>query len=94
MKPIGPHPIGQFETWVPAEHFSKAYEWFVQKRSSLTILIHPLTEHEVADHTQRVVFMGKAYDLDISKMRKVIPNFKSQYEYLQMGHANRDNHRK
>lgn len=91
MKPVGPHPIGSFETWVPVEYFAKAYEWFVQKRSPLTIFVHPLTEHEVTDHTARVVFMGKSYTLDTSVLREKIPNFKSQYEYLGLGLANPDN---
>lgn len=94
MRPIGPHPIGQFETWVPVESFSKMYEWFVQKRSPLTIFIHPLTKHEIIDHTERVVFMGKPYTLNTSMMLEEIPNFKSQYEHLKLGHANPKNYQK
>lgn len=85
--PVGPHPIGSFETWVAVEHFSKLYEWFLQKRSPLSIFIHPLTKNEFVDHTDRVVFMGKSYDLNTDILRKVIPDFKSQYEYLKLGYA-------
>ncbi|XP_055308559.1 uncharacterized protein LOC129572591 isoform X2 [Sitodiplosis mosellana] len=88
MQPVGPHPIGSFETWVPVEYFAKLYEWFVQKRSPLTIFVHPLTKHELTDHTARVVFMGKSYTLNTDTLREIIPNFKSQYEYLGLGYAN------
>lgn len=47
MGKVGPHPTGSFETWVPAEYFTKMYEWFLQKRLPLTIFIHPLTAHEM-----------------------------------------------
>lgn len=91
MQPIGPHPIGSFETWVPVEYFDKLYEWFLQKRSPLTIFIHPLTKHELVDHTDRVVFMGKSYILNTDTLRELIPDFKSQYEYLKLGYAKPQN---
>lgn len=87
MKPVGPHPIGSFETWVPVEYFAKLYEWFLQKRGPLTIFIHPLTKYELIDHTARIVFMGHTYTLNTSSLRDSIPNFKSQYEYLGLGYA-------
>lgn len=91
MQPVGPHPMGSFETWVPVEYFAKLYEWFVQKRGPLTIFVHPLTRHELVDHTDRVVFMGKSYTLNTDVLRKEIPNFGSQYEYLKLGYATPEN---
>lgn len=87
MMPIGPHPIGSFETWAPVEYFEKLFAWFVQKRSPLTIFIHPLTKHELIDHTDRVVFMGKSYVLNTGSMRPEIPNFHSQYPHVKLGYA-------
>lgn len=91
MKPIGPHPIGSFETWVPVEYFAKLYEWFVRNRSGLTIFIHPLTKHEVVDHTDRAVFMGKSYSLNIDSLSEEIPHFQSQYIHLGLGYAAKNN---
>lgn len=87
MQPTGPHPVGQFETWVPVEYFAKLYGWFLLKRNRLSIFIHPLTKQELIDHTDRKVFMGNAYTLNTNKLRELIPNFKSQYEYLKLGYA-------
>lgn len=90
----GPHPMGSYEIWTPVEYFAKLYEWFIQKRTPLTVFIHPVTQHELTDHTARKVFMGKNYDLKTDTLREIIPNFKSQYEYLGLGYANPDNYPK
>lgn len=87
MGPIGPHPIGSFETWVPIEYFGQMYAWFIQNRGPLDIFIHPLTRHELLDHTKRAVFIGNSYKLNTDVLREEIPDFKSQYEYLQLGYA-------
>lgn len=94
MRPVGPHPIGSFETWVPVEYFAKLFEWFLQKRNQLTIFVHPLTKHELTDHTERTVFMGRSYTLDTSVLRELIPDFTSQYEYLKLGYAKPHNKEK
>ncbi len=91
MQPVGPHPVGSFETWVPVEYFAKLYEWFIQTRGPLTIFVHPLTRLELVDHTDRIVFMGKPYTLNTGSLRKEIHNFKSQNEYLKMGYAKPNN---
>lgn len=91
MQPIGPHPVGSFETWVPIEYFAKLYAWFLQKRSPLAIFVHPLTRHELTDHTERVVFMGKSYVLKTDTLRELIPDFGSQYEFVGLGYANTTN---
>ncbi|XP_037028346.1 DOPA 4,5-dioxygenase-like [Bradysia coprophila] len=94
MQPVGPHPMGSFETWVPVEYFAKLYEWFLQKRGRLTIFVHPLTRHELADHTERIVFMGKPFPLRTDVLREEIPNFESQYKYLNLGYAKPKNEEK
>lgn len=87
MRPVGPHPIGSFETWVPIEYFAEMYAWILQKRSPLTVFIHPLSKHGLADHTERIVFMGKTYTLKTDSMKEFDPDFKSQYEHVKLGYA-------
>uniref|UniRef100_A0A0W0FZS4 Dopa-dioxygenase n=1 Tax=Moniliophthora roreri TaxID=221103 RepID=A0A0W0FZS4_MONRR len=44
--PIGPHPVGSYEIWVPAETFSSVFSYLCMNRGNLSILVHPLTrEH-------------------------------------------------
>jgi len=87
MKPVGPHPVGSFETWVPVEYFPQAFEWFLSNRGALSILVHPLTRYEIKDHTDRVVWMGKSFEIDTSILRYEISNFGSQYPHVGLGYA-------
>jgi len=40
--------------------------WFMLNHGNLSILLHPLTRFEVLDHTERSMFLGPRYPLDIS----------------------------
>ncbi|OAX33081.1 hypothetical protein K503DRAFT_775987 [Rhizopogon vinicolor AM-OR11-026] len=44
--PIGPHPIGSYEIWVPASSFSSVFSYLCMNRGNLSILVHPLTREE------------------------------------------------
>ena len=56
--PIGPHPIGSFETWVPQEYLAQAMSFFMLRRNELSILVHPLTPNALEDHSGRAMFLG------------------------------------
>ncbi|EUC66038.1 dopa 4,5-dioxygenase [Rhizoctonia solani AG-3 Rhs1AP] len=45
--PIGPHPAGSYEIWVPRESFVSVYSYICQHRGDLSVLVHPLTREEV-----------------------------------------------
>lgn len=90
MGPAGPHPIPQFQTWVPIEHFAPLYEWFIQKHLPLNVLIHPLTIHPKLDHTVRAVFMGKAFELKVNGLHDW-PTLTSQYPHIKLGYAKSKN---
>ena len=62
--PVGPHPAGSFETWVPAEHLAAALSLFMLYREELSILIHPLTAHTIEDHTGRAMWLGSPWPID------------------------------
>ncbi|KAK4927593.1 hypothetical protein LTR28_005903, partial [Elasticomyces elasticus] len=53
-RPIGPHPIGMFEVniFTPAQ-FGAFVSWLVVNRGPLSALVHPNTDDEERDHTQR-----------------------------------------
>jgi DOPA 4,5-dioxygenase len=61
---VGPHPIPQFEV-----HFLEpAREDVIAiiEASGLRALVHPLTDDDVADHTNLGRWIGKPLDLDLS----------------------------
>ena len=63
-RPVGPHPIPQFEV-----HFlESAREQVVATidASGLRALVHPLTDDDLADHTRLAQWIGEPIELDES----------------------------
>ncbi|KAJ3158935.1 hypothetical protein HDU86_002104 [Geranomyces michiganensis] len=85
--PIGPHPIGSFETWVPKEYFHTVYQWFLLNRAGLSILVHPLTREEVRDHSERAVWMGMPLPLDLDKLNPLLDKVPKQYPEYKLGYS-------
>ncbi|KAK5012491.1 DOPA-like domain-containing protein [Cryomyces antarcticus] len=65
-QPIGPHPIGMFEVnlFTP-EQFGAFVPWLVINRGPLSALVHPNTDEEERDHTQRATWMGQPIPLNL-----------------------------
>lgn len=69
MAPIGPHPIGSFETCCNKTSLPSAVSWFMLNRNPAhSVLLHPLTRSEVVDHTTRAFWLGQKIPLDTSKL--------------------------
>mmetsp|Transcript_46305 Transcript_46305/g.93474 ORF Transcript_46305/g.93474 Transcript_46305/m.93474 type:complete len:219 (+) Transcript_46305:14-670(+) len=64
MAPMGPHPIGSFEVWVPAESLAAVMSHMMMHRGELSILFHPLSPHCVEDHTGRATWLGPSFNID------------------------------
>jgi DOPA 4,5-dioxygenase len=63
---VGPHPEPQFEV-----HFLKADLQRVLpilKASGLTVLVHPLTDDDLADHTTLAHWIGSPMSLDLTTL--------------------------
>ncbi|THD36980.1 MAG: aromatic ring-opening dioxygenase [Sphingomonas sp.] len=63
-RPVGPHPIPQFEIHFPASAggvVTRAIE-----QTGLRALIHPLTDDDVADHTSLGHWIGEPLALDLA----------------------------
>ncbi|CAK4073770.1 unnamed protein product [Aphanomyces euteiches] len=87
MKPIGPHPVGSFETWAPVESFAAVYDWFLNNRNGLDILVHPLTNEEVKDHSVNATWMGTPQPLKLSFLREWTPEPALQYPHFGLGYS-------
>ncbi|KAF2799914.1 hypothetical protein K505DRAFT_264892 [Melanomma pulvis-pyrius CBS 109.77] len=70
-KPIGPHITGMFEVnlFTPAQ-FGAFVPWLVINRGPLSALIHPNTDDEERDHTQRATWMGQPLPLNLKLFKK------------------------
>ena len=63
---VGPHPIPQFEI-----HFTKEILPIILpfiEASALTALVHPLTDSDLADHTNLAHWIGKPLELDLTTL--------------------------
>jgi aromatic ring-cleaving dioxygenase len=54
------------------EQFGAFIPWLVINRGPLSALIHPNTDDEVRDHTQRATWMGQPLPLNVRLLRKAV----------------------
>lgn len=64
-RPIGPHTMAMFEVnlFTPAQ-FGAFVGWLVINRGPLSALVHPNTDDELRDHTQRATWLGERVIVD------------------------------
>ena len=87
VNPIGPHIVGSYEVWVPTQHFSAVLSWMTLNRGPLSVLIHPLTRYEILDHTDRSMWMGTPYRLDLTRLTADLGEAPLQYPELHLGYS-------
>lgn len=61
---VGPHPLPQFEIHFLERSLGRILP--VLESSGLTVLVHPLTDDDLADHTTLARWIGAALPLDLS----------------------------
>ncbi|KAL0955747.1 hypothetical protein HGRIS_001962 [Hohenbuehelia grisea] len=85
--PIGPHPVGSYEIWVPSESFASVFSYLCMNRGDLSILVHPLTREERKDHEIRNAWIGPSYPLDLSSLPISSTEIPKQYISLKLGYS-------
>ena len=65
-KPVGPHPDWSCQLAFKPELFGQLVPWLALHRSGLVVFIHPLTDNELLDHTERAMWMGQVRPLALS----------------------------
>ena len=70
-EPIGPHPLPMFEVDVPAENIDEVKRWLELNRGSHSILIHPLTGDDLADHRDFPQWLGTPLPLRLDILRRL-----------------------
>ena len=58
---VGPHPVPQFQSVVP---------WLMLNREGVDILVHPLTDDMVDDHSVYAVWLGTPIKLKLDTMQR------------------------
>ena len=70
-EPVGPHPTPMYQVAFAPDQFPKIVPWLALNHAPLSILIHPETGDDVADHSDHALWMGRQYDLDIEFLRRL-----------------------
>jgi DOPA 4,5-dioxygenase len=66
---VGPHPSAMYQIAFAPEVFADLVPFLALNRHSLTILVHPETGHERADHRDHALWMGEVLPLNLSMLK-------------------------
>jgi aromatic ring-cleaving dioxygenase len=66
---VGPHPQSMYQIAFPAELLASFVPWLMLNRDDLTVLLHPETGNDYADHTDHAVWFGAILPLRLDVLR-------------------------
>ena len=69
-EPIGPHPVANVQVIFTPEQFQPVVEWLMLHRDGLDVLIHPLTDNSVDDHSSYAMWLGSPVPLKLDTLRR------------------------
>ncbi len=69
-KPVGPHPQWSYQVHFPVELFAKIVPLVALERDGLTVLVHPNTGDDLADHRDYALWMGAMPALNLTIFQK------------------------
>jgi aromatic ring-cleaving dioxygenase len=68
--PVGPHPIANLQIIFTTAEFHKIAPWLMLNRNGLDVLIHPLTDDSVDDHSRYALWLGTPVPLKLATLRR------------------------
>ncbi|KAF9075765.1 DOPA-like domain-containing protein [Rhodocollybia butyracea] len=89
-EPVGPHPIGSFEVWVPSETFASVFSYICMNRGNLSVLVHPLTREPRRDYESRCSWLGMPLPLDLTTLPIKVDELPLQYPSLRLGYSSQN----
>ena len=66
--PRGPHPCANVLVIFTPDQFAQVVPYLMVHRDGLDVLVHPLTEDAVADHTDFALWLGQPVALNIDTL--------------------------
>ncbi len=66
QRPVGPHPCWSCQLSFDSEQFETVIGWLEQHRDGLTVLVHPRTGDDLADHSTHAAWLGRPVALKLS----------------------------
>lgn len=68
--PVGPHPIANLQIIFTAPEFQNVVPWLMLNREGLDVLIHPLSDDSVDDHSRYALWLGTTVPLKLDTLRR------------------------
>ena len=69
-EPVGPHPVANAQLIFKPDQFQPVVEWLMLHRDGLDVLIHPLTDDSVDDHSIYALWLGSPVPLKLHVLRR------------------------
>lgn len=68
-KPVGPHSRPMYQLAFEADQLPQLLPWLLGCRGELSILLHPVTDDEYAEHAYHAAWLGNALPLRLEYLR-------------------------
>jgi aromatic ring-cleaving dioxygenase len=66
--PVGPHPQAMYQVVFTPHQLASILPWLLLNRRGLTILVHPETGNDLADHAHHALWLGAVLPLRLEKL--------------------------
>ena len=67
---VGPHPQSMYQVAFPSEMLKEFVPWLMLNRDGLTVLLHPETGDDYADHSAHAAWFGTVLPLRLEVFKK------------------------
>lgn len=68
-QPIGPHTKPMFSASLISDMmFGPMINWLMFNRQGLSVLVHPISDDDLTDHTEHALWLGQPVALDLNKL--------------------------
>ena len=68
-KPVGPHPHWSCQLAFDSAQFDRLIPWLEEHRGGLNVLVHPVTDNHLKDHTTHAAWLGEPAKLNLAIFR-------------------------
>ena len=69
-EPVGPHPVSMYQLAFPTGEFPRLVPWLMLNHSGLNVLVHPMTDDAVDDHSIHALWLGTPLPLRLDVLRR------------------------
>lgn len=72
-EPRGPHPVAQFNVIFETPQFQNIVPWLMLNHEAFNVLVHPLTDSNLDDHTRYALWLGTPVPLKLERLSANLP---------------------